>query len=118
MSAERIRRVISEAKPGTIPDEMLAWVSGPPCDGSKFHSPTPLIVREYYLSDVVFTMKDNTSLHEDPVHLCATCSDNMDVYLSILYAYDGVMPTLSRRDFGNTIRDLGDRAWAHHLKRA
>lgn len=118
MTIQRIAQVISEA-PGWVPGTS-DWLKGQPCEGSKFHSPKPLLVRPHYLSDAMALIvpEEVALIKEELLHLCSTCSDNLSVYLTILFAYDGVIPKMVRRDFGNTIRDLGDRAWEYHLKRS
>jgi hypothetical protein len=125
MTIERISQVIGEIEGKKIPfslrPPLREMILGTTCMGSKFHSPTPLLVRPVHLSDVVTMVASDgpwTLLNEDLVHLCATCEDNLAVYLTIRLAYDGDTPQRVRRDFGNTIRALGDRAWAYHLKRS
>ena len=111
MTVSRLVQIIAEA-PGAPWDE-AAWV-GVPCEGSKFHSPRPLLVRPHDLA-----VGDDPLLPEgDKVNLCATCGDNLSLYLGILSAYDGATPCSVRKDFGNVIRSLGDRAWVHHTKRS
>ena len=110
MTVSRLATVIAEA-PGA------PWVEvdmmGVPCEGSKFHSPRPLLVRPYDLAG------DDVPLAEcDKVNLCGICEDNLALYLGILAAYEGETPCSVRKDFGNIIRALGDRAWSHHLKRS
>jgi hypothetical protein len=118
MTVARIAKVVREA-PGYVPGTS-DWLSGLPCEGSKFHSPRHLVVRPHYLTNEVslHAQDDTLLLDGDLVHLCGTCADNLSVYLTILVAYDGATPHTVRRDFGNGIRALGDRAWAHHLKRS
>lgn len=117
MSLGRIAAVLGKA---TFDPPVLAltWLGIGDCEGSKHHSPTPLLVRPHHLSDEVPNLiGSNERTGEDLVYLCSTCADNLTVYLSVLWAYDGATPHSVRRDFGNLIRDLGDRAWTHHLKR-
>lgn len=118
MTITRIAQVIEEA-PGYVPGTS-EWLKGHPCEGSKFHSPVPLLVRRHYLSDLMAMIDPGIvePIQEEPLYLCSTCQDNLAVYLTVFYAYDGVIPKMVRRDFGNLIRDLGDRAWEYHLKRS
>jgi hypothetical protein len=91
-----------------------------PCEGSKFHSPCPLLVRRHDLSDFVALMAgEDEALGEalDAVWLCSTCLDNLTVYVSLLLLHDNTVDWKVRRGFGNTIRDLGRRAWQHHADR-
>lgn len=123
MSKSRIAQVVADAKPGTISlglrAPLLEMMNGATCEGSKFHSPTPLLVRPIYLSDLtVLLTNEGILIGEDPVYLCGVCEDNLAVYLSIRWAYDGRLPLRVKRDFGNLIHAIGDRAWEHHLKRS
>lgn len=121
MSVERIAEVLIQSR-SEVAVSYADWITGSPCEGSKFHSPTPILVRPHDLAYEVQRMIDwpplATTPEQDVVYLCSTCSDNLTVYLSVLYAYDGATPQSVRRDFGNIIRSLGDRAWQHHLKRS
>ena len=118
MTAERVLQVVSAA-PGWVPGSSN-WLSGLPCEGSKFHIPRPLLVRPHYLTDEVSRVAGDEvpPLDGDVVLLCGTCADNLTVYLTIRWAYEGATPQTVRRDFGNITRALGDRAWEHHLKRS
>jgi hypothetical protein len=126
VTIQRIAEVVGEIEGGKIPPDLRSplreMVLGTTCQGSKFHSPTPLLVRPIYLSDLVILVADSVinapPLHEDKVFLCATCEDNIAVYVTIKWAYDGMVPKKIKRDFGNIIHDLGDRAWEYHLKRS
>lgn len=119
MAAARIAKVVAEARRPVAPAS-LEWLGGGDCQGSKFHSPAPLLVRPIALSDAVtvLVLEQPGSSDEEVVRLCATCTDNLTVYLSVLAAYAGQTPQAVRRDFGNTIRSLGDRAWALHQQDA
>jgi hypothetical protein len=123
MSTGRVATLLAERRV----DHLLPWMNhGVECDGSKFHSPRPLLVRPYDLTRLVEQVQVGGAgvapgEHIDPealIHLCAVCFDNLTVFLSILLAYDGQTPEAVRRDFANLIRDLGDAAWSHHLKRS
>jgi len=115
MSASRIAEVISQGRFRVAPPS-LGWLDNGECEGSKFHSPSPLLVRPLALSDAVgiliFGIDPGTD--QETVNLCATCMDNLTVYLSILVTYEGKTPRSVRRDFGNQTRHLGDRAWLLH----
>lgn len=67
------------------------------CEGAKFHSPTPLVVEEVILGDGT------------KVWLCPTCTANLDVFEALCEANDGELPWPVRREFGNTLRALGER---------
>ena len=111
--SSRIVRLLSATNVPSVTSD-LAWLQSGSCDGSKHHSPSPLLVRPYHLSAAVAHVVGVASETEkDLVYLCSTCKDNLTVYLSILYAYDGATPLAVKRDFGNLILALGDRAWAH-----
>lgn len=118
MSAARIAQVVEAARHRVAPAS-LEWLAGGECEGSKFHSPAPLLVRPVALGDAVATLvfEQESSTDDEPVRLCATCTDNLTVYLSVLAAYAGDTPQAVRRDFGNIIRVLGDRAWTLHQAR-
>lgn len=79
--------------PGVLAD-------GYACEGSKFHSPQPLILSEYALGG-----------HEK-VMLCGTCTDNLSVLMGLLEAHDGKLTWEARREFGNMIRALGLRSYS------
>lgn len=87
-----------------------------PCEGSRHHSPTPLRTFAVHLSAVVpECLGDSAPAPEDsPVWLCQTCDDNLRVFTCLMIAADGAMPWPMQREFGNTIRDLGIKAWSHY----
>lgn len=70
------------------------------CMGSKFHSPTPLVV------GVVDVAGQRLSL-------CSTCHANIEVFVSLMRATDGTLPWAVRREFGNKIRTLGMKSWQY-----
>ena len=95
---EPVRRLLGEvggiqAGPGQILAERVT------CAGAKFHSPTPLTVREIAVGD-------------DTVFLCGTCHDNLHVFLDLMHAKEGNVPWEARRCFGNLLRAIGTRAYA------
>lgn len=119
MRAERITSLLTKSASHVSVPGTLTWLQTGDCEGSKHHSPSPLLVRPYYLSAAVDEVLDQAPREEDDlVYLCSTCRDNLTVYLSILYAYSGAAPMAVKRDFGNIIRHLGDRAWEHHIQTA
>ena len=67
------------------------------CEGSKHHSPTPLVTTLVLVG-------------EEQVPLCPTCSFNFRVYYDLMIASNGSLSWKVRREFGNLIRALGDRA--------
>ena len=113
--ASRIVRLLSKAPGGFLSVPVsLCWLQTGECQGSKHHSPSPLVVRPVHLSTLLDEVLEGVEREgQDLVYLCSTCRDNIIVYLSILYAYDGAAPLAVRRDFGNLIVSLGNRAWTH-----
>lgn len=92
----------------------LSWLQSGECEGSKHHSPSPLVIRPIYLTSLLGEVDGSTPVRaKGLVYLCATCRDNVTVYLSILHAYDGEAPLAVRRDFGNLVLALGDKAWGY-----
>lgn len=108
-----IRRLIKEAHGVPLPG-VLTEVQQ--CEGAKFHSPQPLLVREYGLDGAVLYPNDgeHSAVH-DTVWLCGTCASNLTVLLCLLRAHGGDLPWEARREFGNLVRALGMRAWQHYL---
>lgn len=80
------------------------------CEGSRFHSPTPLFVSTVRLVPEQWPGQANAQ-SSPQVSLCGTCRDNLAVLQQILYATGGNVPWQVRREFGNTIRALADRGW-------
>jgi hypothetical protein len=79
--------------------------NGDTCTGAKFHSPSPLVLREVDL--VPWDPKA-----KEIVWLCGTCADNLLVLQHLLEANDGEMDWATRREFGNQVRALGLRGWS------
>ena len=69
-----------------------------PCQGSKFHSPTPLLTQRIKVGPT-------------EVHLCGVCQDNLQVFVALMKATDGDLDWVVRREFGNMLRALGMKAW-------
>ena len=78
--------------------------SGEVCLGAKFHSPSPLVLREVNL------VPWDPNLNET-VWLCGTCADNLLVFQHLLGQTEGLVPWETRREFGNQVRALGHRGW-------
>ena len=117
--AERIIGLLTKGSANVSLPGSLAWLQTGDCEGSKHHSPSPLLIRPYYLSAAVDEVRgEQPRTEDDLVYLCSTCWDNLTVYLSILHAYSGAVPMAAKRDFGNIIRHLGDRAWQHWIDTA
>ncbi len=112
--ASRIIGLLSDAPSVDSLPVALSWLQSGECDGSRHHSPSPLLIRPVYLSALLDEVLGGVARTEDDlVYLCSTCRDNVTVYLSILYAYNGAAPQAVRRDFGNLTLTLGERAWEH-----
>lgn len=81
-----------------------------PCEGSKFHSPTPLVTYPYDLAapDLAPPEKGKP---KDPVRLCGVCRGNLGVFLMLTDSGD--LEWEVQRQFGNRIRALGQRVIAH-----
>lgn len=106
-----IKRLIRECGGLDVPG-MLTEVQG--CEGAKFHSPQPLLVRQYGLDGAALYATDDRAATAT-VWLCGTCAANLTVLLCLLKAHQGDLPWEARREFGNLIRALGMRAWKHYL---
>jgi hypothetical protein len=64
------------------------------CQGSKFHSPRPMIVHRV-------EMPQKPGEH---IYLCGTCADNYALLTALEHAHP--LPWPARRCFGNTIRAI------------
>jgi hypothetical protein len=73
-----------------------------PCQGAEFHSPRPLQVHGYRLSN-------GTSFW-----LCGTCRDNVSVYVT-LWEKTGGFDWSIQRCFGNCVRNLANLIIADKL---
>lgn len=82
--------------PGTTTDQHT-------CQGAKYHSPTPMIVRPLQLGGEI-------------VYLCGTCTDNVQVLASLLRGRQGDVPWPVRRCFGNLVRGVAGEVYAHSVK--
>lgn len=70
-----------------------------PCEGAKFHSPVPLLVRPRPLPN------------GETIFLCGTCGDTLTVFGQLLTQNEGELPWEVRREFGNRIRAIGLRGY-------
>jgi len=80
------------------------------CEGAKFHSPTPLLIRKVTL--VPTSWVDGVIL--ETVWLCGVCADNLEVLLYLLQSKEGELPWGIKREFGNLIRALAMRSWERY----
>ena len=80
------------------------------CEGSRFHSPTPMFVSVVPLIPSSWDARAHAQF-SPRVHLCGTCRDNLAILQQILFAAEGDVPWQVRREFGNTIRALADKGW-------
>lgn len=87
-----LTKVGDAALPGRTTDQAA-------CEGSKHHSPSPLLVREVQVAP------------GQQAWLCGTCEGNLSVLQHLLVAHDGALPWPVRRCFGNLIRALAERSW-------
>jgi len=108
---EHVRALLDEGGDWHLPGE----VEGE-CEGSRYHSPTPLLVSTVPLVPPEWTGKGSAA--SPRVVLCGTCRDNLTVLQRILLAKDGDIPWQARREFGNTIRAIGDRGWRLYREHA
>jgi hypothetical protein len=85
---------------GLPEDGDLVRFSANPCQGAKFHSPRPLVVRAYETRD------------GGVIHLCPVCKDNIDLYDYLIGLYHDELPWPIRREFGNVLREAAKRLFA------
>lgn len=80
-----------------------------PCEGAKFHSPTPLVTRRADLAPWVEPPEPG----DDSRHawVCGTCADNLAMIQQLLIARNGEVPWPVLRCFGNGVRKLAMRGW-------
>lgn len=82
------------------------------CQGSRYHTPTPLDVAPY-----VFDTDDLCAYYGPSTAatwLCGTCAANLRVFFNLMRATDGDVPWRVRREFGNGIRRIGKMMWGVH----
>lgn len=99
-----IRQVNGLPLPGILAESDVA------CEAAKHHSPRPLIVHEFEVS------KDGLRCIEgveavDSVWLCATCADNVRLALALFASHGGTLPWEARREFGNLVRAIAQKAY-------
>jgi hypothetical protein len=80
------------------------------CEGSRYHTPTPLEVAPYlfHVDDIAAYYGPSTS---DATWLCGTCAANLRVFFGLMRGTDGSMPWEVQREFGNGIRRIGKMMW-------
>lgn len=84
-----------------LTDEVVAdgvLADGLECEAALYHSPNPLVVFRVELGD------------GSRAWLCGTCRANLEVFRHMRATYDEQMPWPLRREFGNRLRALGERA--------
>ena|SRR6476646_5339645 len=100
-----IQKINGLPLPGILAESDVA------CEAAKHHSPRPLIVHEFeVLPDGLRTIE---SVEDVPgsVWLCATCADNVRVALALFASHGGSLPWEARREFGNLVRAIAQRAY-------
>lgn len=88
-------QLIDEALAGEKLPAEFARASDHPCEGSRFHSPTPLVTSEVGLEGA------------RTVWLCGTCENNLGVFVLLAESAKAPLPWPLLRGFGNQIRILG-----------
>jgi hypothetical protein len=86
-----IALALRDIDPSTLPGRPA---TDEPCEGAKFHSPTPLILHDVHLSN------------GRVVSLCGCCRDNADVLAALLAQFAQDLEWPVRREFGNKLRAL------------
>lgn len=74
------------------PDSWHSRAGAHPCEGAKFHSPSPLLTKQH---------------DELGVWLCPTCESNLACFVHLAGAQTLDWPIA--REFGNTIRAMGQK---------
>lgn len=90
-------REAARALTGSLPGALAENIE---CEGSKFHSPNPLVLKVHDLGGQSY------------VWLCPTCEANLDLCVRLLSAYGGALSWEVRREFGNRIRALAFKVWS------
>jgi len=93
---------------GVSPPEGGWFAREDECEGARFHSPNPLVLRDVPLAP------DGVGAR---ARLCATCADNLSVLKGLLRQADGDVAWPVRREFGNLIRALALRGWEDYKAR-
>lgn len=81
------------------------------CDGSRYHTPTPLLIDRYRYAGGGHVYPITAALQDGDVRLCGTCAENLRVFLQLMVATSGDMPWEAQREFGNSIRRIGKLMW-------
>ena len=102
-----IARLISEAG-GLLLPGVLAQ-GDEPCEGARFHSPRPMLVREFEATPGGLVEVVGVTERPGTVWLCGLCADNVNVALHLLAAHDGSLPWQARRGFGHSVRSIARR---------
>jgi hypothetical protein len=84
------------------------------CEGAAFHSPTPLVLVNVWITPEPIGKADDASEYQ--ATLCPTCAANLGVLQSLLVATEGELAWAVRREFGNTLRLLAMRGWDRYKK--
>lgn len=101
---------IQEVTANIYPNAGSVYSSEHACEGSRFHSPNPLLVHEVDLVPWDGHEKRHTAW------LCGTCRGNLWVYQKLLYERHGEIPWEVQRSFGNGIRALAKRGWGYYVE--
>jgi hypothetical protein len=64
------------------------------CKGAKFHSPRPMLLHAFEVEG------------GEPVYLCGTCADNVQLLTALLEEHQGDIPWNVKRCFGNLVRSV------------
>lgn len=110
---EHTSRLIYASGEWTLPgaDDM-------PCEGARFHSPTPLFTEFTRLVPEAWLVGYgiNPSVLPQTAWLCGTCRDNLAILQQIYLASNGDVPWAVRREFGNDLRALASRGWTYYQR--
>jgi hypothetical protein len=76
-----------------------------------------MVTKPYFMSGAVLYAVDGENARKtgESVFLCGTCAANLTVLLRLMAASSGELPWEVRREFGNTIRALADKAWSYYI---
>lgn len=97
--------LIQEITRDIYPPVESVFASEHECEGSKFHSPNPLLVHQVNL------VPWNGDEWRYTSWLCGTCQWNLWVYQKLLFERDGNIPWAVQRSFGNGVRALAKKGW-------
>lgn len=101
--AELVDGILTEIGP---PNGWQARTSVHPCQGTRFHSPVPMTTQRF---------EDKAFDHQD-VWLCPTCTSKLEIFLHIHDSDPGALTWDVLREFGNTIRIMGQKIMAHRAQ--